>query len=106
MTRTGWKKALRSASRLNGFVIIGMVLAWTAPASAQESPLAQLPADASVVIQIHGVERTKNRLVAFLKNALPDLAPMVETQIDEVLKNGIDGRHFNGLNKDGPHFAF
>jgi hypothetical protein len=104
MTRTDNSKALRSALRLNGFVAIAILLAWVAPAPAQESPLAQLPADSSVVIQIHGVERTKNRLVAFLKNALPDLAPMVETQIDQALKDGIDGRHFNGLNKDGPHF--
>jgi hypothetical protein len=83
-----------------------MVLAAVPPASAQESPLAQLPADSSAVFQIHGVERTKNRIVAFLKNAIPDLAPMVQTQIDELLKNGIDGRHFNGLNKEGPHFVF
>lgn len=106
MTRTGWKKALRSASRLNGMVVIAMVLAWVVPAWGQESPLAQLPADSSVVFQIHGVERTKDRIVAFLKKAIPDLAPMVQAQMEQFLKEGIDGRHFNGLNKDGPHFAF
>jgi hypothetical protein len=83
-----------------------LVLALTAPVSAQESPLAQLPADSSFVIQIRGIERTKDRIVAFVKNALPDLASMVQSQLEDVIKNGIEGRHFNGLNKDGPHFVF
>jgi hypothetical protein len=103
MTRTGWQAALRVASRLNVLIVVVTLLVGTS--SAQESPLAQLPANTSVVFQVRGVERTKNRLVAFLKNALPDLAPVIEAQVDELLKNGFDGgRHFNGLNKDGPHF--
>ncbi|HEV2948781.1 MAG TPA: hypothetical protein VGX70_15510 [Gemmataceae bacterium] len=103
MTRTAWKIALRFASRLNVFIVVVTFLVGSA--SAQESPLAQLPANTSIVFQVRGVERTKNRLVAFLKNALPDLAPMVEAQMDEAIKNGFDGgRHLNGLYKDGPHF--
>ncbi len=103
MIRTAWKRALRFASRLSVFIVGVTLLVGTA--SGQESPLAQLPANTSVVFQVRGVERTKNRLVAFLKNALPDLAPVIEAQVDELLKNGFDGgRHFNGLNKDGPHF--
>jgi hypothetical protein len=102
MTRTGWQAALRVASRLNVLIVVTLLVG---TASAQESPLAQLPANTSVVFQVRGVERTKNRLVAFLKNALPDLAPVIEAQVDELLKNGFDGgRRFNGLNKDGPHF--
>jgi hypothetical protein len=103
MTRTGWQAAIRIGSR---FILVGMVItALVGTALAEESPLAQLPANTSIVLHVHGVERTKNRLVAFLKNALPDLAPMVESHIDDLLKNGFDGgRHFNGLNKDGPHF--
>src|SRR5260370_19227240 len=101
MIRTAWKRALRFASRLSVFIVGVTLLAGTA--MAQESPLAQLPANTSVVFQVRGVERTKNRLVAFLKNAVPDLAPMVEAQIDEVLKNGFAaGRQLHGLNKDGP----
>jgi hypothetical protein len=87
-------------------IVILTAMALAVPTHAQESPLAQLPADTSVVVHLHGIERTKDRLLAFLKNALPDLAPMIQTQLDEILKNGIEGRKFNGLNKDGPHFLF
>jgi hypothetical protein len=102
MSRTGWQASLRIGRRLSAVLALTAIVG---TATAQESPLAQLPANTSVVFQVRGVERTKNRLVAFLKNALPDLAPMVEGHMDDALKNGFDGgRHFNGLNKDGPHF--
>jgi hypothetical protein len=83
------------------WIVVGLMLAGPALA-AEESPLAQLPADSSVVIQLHGIERTRDRLVAFVKNALPDLAPMVQAKLEEVIK--VEGRKFNGLNKEGPHF--
>src|SRR5439155_23200457 len=79
MKCTGLKRALRCASRLNVvWIMVGLLVAWVTPGLAQESPLAQLPADSSVVIQIHGIERTRDRFVALVKSALPDLAPMVQ----------------------------
>src|SRR5262249_42457979 len=70
----------------------------------EESPLAQLPADTSIVLQLHGIEHTKDRLVAFVKNALPDLAPVVQAQLSKEYP-AFEGRKFNGLNKDWPHFV-
>jgi hypothetical protein len=52
-----------------------MSLATAAPA--EEVPLAQVPAGAPNVIQIHGVTRTKDRLLTMMKNALPELAAKV-----------------------------
>src|SRR5438477_10226272 len=84
--------------------MVGLLVAWVTPGLAQESPLAQLPADSSIVIQIHGIERTRDRFVALVKSALPDLAPMVQDRLSREYP-GFEGRKFNGLNKDGPHFV-
>ncbi len=105
MKRTGCTKALRSASRLNSLLwgALALLLLWTSPAPAEDSPLAQVPADASVVVQLHGIERTKDRIVAFVKNALPDLVPKVEAVFSKDYP-AFEGRKFIGLKKDGPHF--
>src|SRR5205807_473962 len=76
-----------------------------APAAASDSPLAQIPADAPIVIQLHGYERVKNRVFTMLKNAIPDLAPVAQRLFDEKLKEMMNGRELKGLAKDGPAFV-
>jgi hypothetical protein len=99
----GWKKSLRGASRLKSALVI---LLFLCPAAAwgQDSPLAHVPADSAFVIHVHGVERTKDRIIALVNSAAPDLATKLGAMIDETLKNGWEGRHLRGLHKDGPHF--
>jgi hypothetical protein len=66
--------------------------------------LAVVPAQAPIVVQLRGVERTKDRMAAFLKVAVPDFGPLAVAQIDQMLKSGFDGRKLEGLEKDGPVF--
>ena len=56
-------------------------LPWAATALADEEPLAQVPADAPIVIQIHGVQRTKERLLTMIKNALPELGTRMQAKV-------------------------
>ena len=88
-------------TRLAALVI---ALAATAPAAAQESPLAQVPAKAPLVVQVHGYPRTKDRLMTMVKNAIPDFGGLVEASIDEQIINLLDERELNGLDPDGPIF--
>ena len=77
----------------------------TAPVPGDKSPLAQVPATAPIVIHINGVESVRDHVVAFLKNAVPDQAALVEKQSEDFLKNGFAGRKLKGLAKDGPIFV-
>jgi hypothetical protein len=67
--------------------------------------LAQVPADAPLVVAVRGFERTKERLVKLVSNAAPDHAAMIQAKLDEALKEGLDGRQLKGLAKDGPLFV-
>ena len=64
--------------------------------------LAQAPATAPVVVHLRGIEGSAGRALAYFHNALPELAPLAELQFKQLLENGIDGRKFRGLAKDGP----
>jgi hypothetical protein len=77
----------------------------TAPVGDDESPLAQVPAGSPIVVQIHGFERSKERLITLIKNAVPDLAKMAEDAIEDGIKKGLDGRELKGMAKDGPIFV-
>ncbi len=81
-----------------------LVLPWATLAQEQKSALAQVPAGSPIVVQIRGVERTKNRLLTLVKNAVPDLAPTVQGQVDAGLKQMLTGRELTGLAADGPVF--
>jgi hypothetical protein len=74
------------------------------PARAGESPLAQLPGETPVVVSLHGIERTKNRLKALIEKAVPDLAAQVLAHMKEELDKALDGRKLAGLDPDGPVF--
>ncbi len=78
--------------------------AGAAPAPADRSSLAQVPATAPVVVYLRGAEGTKDRLVATLKAALPEVLPLIQPRLDELIKDGRDGRKLAGVPKDGPIF--
>jgi hypothetical protein len=95
MTRSRW---------LAGAAFV-LALIGAAPVAAEESPLAQVPDQAPIVLHIHGFRRTKDRLLTMVENALPDMAAQVRAQVDEGLKKSLKGREFKGLPPDGAIFV-
>ena len=88
------------------FVLLAAGLAPAAPVEPEPpARLDQVPSSAALVVHLRGLEGTRDRLVALLKKALPDHAAVVERQLDGWLKDGIEGRKFRGLAKDGPIFV-
>src|SRR5579864_2092105 len=84
-----------------------IVFAFTPLAQAQESPLAQIPAQAPLVLHLRGVEGTKDRLITLIKNSLPaEAAGDLEKGISAYYFAGrlLTGRQLNGLAPDGPIF--
>jgi hypothetical protein len=80
---------------------LGVVLLLQAPARAQEaSGLAQLPAETPLVIQVHGIDRAKDRLGKMLSNAVPDLAPKVMQQINNGIQTLLFERDVKAIAKD------
>jgi hypothetical protein len=100
MKRTPWLGLTALA-----LVIAAARPATAGPAEAADSPLAQVPAKAPIVIHIRGVENAKERLIAMIKAALPDLGGKAEEKINAAVKEGLDGRSLKGLVKNGPVFA-
>lgn len=74
-----------------------------APVPGISSPLAQVPAEAPLVIHLHGIERTFDRLVTMVKNVDARTAKMLE-QFRPMLKQTPDGRLITGLDPNGPIF--
>jgi hypothetical protein len=95
------RRARRAAALL--ILLAAAPAAPAAPRPPDKSALRAVPASAPLVIHVRGVEGTKERLVALIKSALPEVAPQAEAGLDE-LKNGIEGRKLRGLPKDGPVF--
>ncbi|HEV3237476.1 MAG TPA: hypothetical protein VGZ25_10840, partial [Gemmataceae bacterium] len=75
-----------------------------APAN-EENPLTVVPANAPIVIHVKGFERTRDRLIAMVKNAIPDLAAQAEAGIKDGIQKALDGRELKGLEKDGSIFV-
>jgi len=85
-------------------VLVLAILVLAAPAWAADSPLAVVPASSPIVLQLHGLDRTKERLIATATAALPDVGKTLEQHINSALQNLPDGRQLKGLVKDGPIF--
>jgi hypothetical protein len=101
MRRTYWLLALAG--------LLGLAAAHrlqAAPAPSTKSALAQLPGGSPIVVHLRGAEGTRDRFVALLKAALPDLVPLVQPKLDEWIKDGVQGRKLRGVPKDGPIFLF
>jgi hypothetical protein len=75
-----------------------------APAPGDRSSLAQVPATAPIVLYLRGAEAVKDRLLVTLKAALPELLPRIQPMLDNLVKDGIEGRKLAGVPKDGPIF--
>ena len=85
----------------------GTFFALVLPATvvAADSPLKQVPADTPVVLHVRGIERTKGRLLAMAKNALPDLSPQTWGKLDAQIAKALDGPVLRGVPKDGSVFV-
>ena len=80
---------------------LGVVLLLQAPARAEEaSGLVQLPAETPLVIQVHGIDRAKERLGKMLGNAVPDVAPKVMQQINNGIQTLLFERDVKAVAKD------
>jgi hypothetical protein len=101
MSRTRWFRLMMPALAL--MVAMPLARAQGAP-DASDSGLAQVPAQAPVVFYVKGIERTKDRLVTMIKNAVPDIAAQVQAKMDEGIKQALEGRELKGVPKDGPIF--
>jgi hypothetical protein len=78
--------------------------AWSAPALAARSGLEQVPDTAPVVVHLRGIQGTRDRLVAMMKNALPDVLAKFQKEMDDFVQNGHNGHKYRGLANDGPIF--
>jgi hypothetical protein len=86
-------------------VLTALGTARSAPAPVERSGLDQVPASAPIVVHVRGVQGVRDRLVAMMENALPQVLKKFQPQMDEFLKNGAAGRKLRGLAKDGPLFV-
>ncbi|MHB1425390.1 MAG: hypothetical protein ACYC3I_19645 [Gemmataceae bacterium] len=77
---------------------------WSAPAPAARSGLEQVPASAPIVLHLRGVQGARDRFVALMEKALPDVLKKFQSEMDDFLKNGYNGHKYRGLAKDGPIF--
>jgi hypothetical protein len=70
-----------------------------------ESPLAQVPAKSPIVVSMHGFQRTTKRLITMVTNAMPDLGPKLEKEMEDALKKDFfENRKLTGLKDDGHIF--
>jgi hypothetical protein len=70
----------------------------------KDKPLSQVPATAPIVIQVRGLERTRERLNVLIKKAMPDYADLAKEKMDEAYKKALDGRELKAIPKDGAIF--
>lgn len=91
--------------RLPGASALVACLALASAAAAQpSSPLNDVPGDAVIAVQLHGLDRTRERIATTLKNAFPKEGEQLAAQADEALKRITQGRDLKGAAKDGPVF--
>ena len=94
-----------TSRNLRGRGVVALLMTFMAVPAWAESPLAVVPASSPIVIQVHGLDRTKDRLIATLTSALPDLGQMANFALNAGLQNLPEGRKLTGLAKDGPIFV-
>jgi hypothetical protein len=78
--------------------------AHSAPVRGERSGLEQVPAKSPIVLHLRGVQGTRDRFVAMMEKALPEVLQKIQPDMDDFLKNGFMGRKLRGLAKDGPIF--
>jgi hypothetical protein len=94
-------------SRWLGVLVLALVLPLPQVVARPDSstdPLAVVPADSPIVLQVRGLDRTLHRFETMLTNALPEQGPKVKEQIEDQIKKGLQGRQIKGLVPDAPVF--
>jgi hypothetical protein len=84
---------------------------WAAPGSAADpaktsASLAQVPADAPLVLHLKGFERTKDRVLTMVNNAVPKAGAFLRGKIEEGMKGLLQERELRALAKEGSIFVF
>ncbi|WP_020470999.1 hypothetical protein [Zavarzinella formosa] len=59
-----------------------------------------IPAGSSVVLQLNGVERLKQRVNKMVENALPDQSKKIAAQLDTLIADALDGRDLKAIRGD------
>jgi hypothetical protein len=90
---------------LLALMAMGLALATCGRNLAQQSPLSAVPAKTPLLIQLHGWDRSMERMKATVKAGLPDFAPMITSGLENSLTGLLQGRELKGLAKDGPVFV-
>jgi hypothetical protein len=83
-------------------VLLTTSAARSAPIRGDRSGLEQVPASSPIVLHLRGVQGTRDRFVAMMENALPDVLKKFQPQMDDFLKNGYMGRKLRGAKNEGP----
>lgn len=86
---------------------VGLLAASTArpaPIRGDRTGLEQVPATSPIVLHLRGVHHVRDRFVAMMQNALPDVLKKIQPEIDKAVDEGIMGRKLRGVAKDGPMF--
>ncbi len=91
-------------ARRLAFAALLSALVLAAQAPAEDSPLAQVPDHAPVVIHVRGYGRVKDRIVTMAKNAAPDMAAMIQLGVEAGIAKALNGRELKGLAPDGSIF--
>ena len=87
--------------------LLVVVIAWAwlvqntalaAPPAAEKFPI---PKTALAVAQWHGLEQGRERLLAMLQTAMPDLAPRAKAAMTQAIAKLLDGRDLSALRNDG-----
>jgi hypothetical protein len=95
------------ASRITFLAVLAMGLASAicGQTPAQQPPLSTVPAKTPLLIQLHGWDRSMERMKATVKAGLPDFAPMITSNLENSLTGLLQGRELKALAKDGPVFV-
>lgn len=96
------RSVVAAMAALIAFVPVDVVR--PAPAPAKRSGLDQVPATSPIVFHLRGAQGARDRLAAMMKGPMPDLLGKFLPKLDELLKNGENGRKPRGLAKNGPVF--
>jgi hypothetical protein len=70
--------------------------------TAQESPLKLVPAKTPIVVQLHGLDRAKERLTKMLQQAVPNEGKMIAGLLDFAIQGMLKERKTTAIKKDQP----
>lgn len=100
-----WRMAMRTRQIATAVVLaLSAAVADAAPKPAIAGPNSPLPFPASshLVVQINGLERSRERLEKMISEAMPDQAAQLKKSIQEGLDHLLAGRKLSVIPPDGP----